>query len=599
MSEASFHEEEAITRAYDGRLMWRLLQYLRPYALRVAAALGLLIAGAALALAGPYLVGHAIDRYIMPGDVAGLTRISVLFFALLLATFGIDYAETHITQMVGQGVMYDMRMQVFRHIQSLPLSFFDRNPVGRLMTRITSDIETLNDMFTSGVVTIAGDLVTLVGIVVALLYLNTELALITFAVVPLLFFAAFLFKTRVRDAYRNTRLRIARINAYLQENISGMKVVQLFNREDRNYDQFRELNRQYADAFLQTIFYYAVFYPVVEILSALALASIIWWGGHQVLEGMLTHGGLVAFIMYAQRFYRPIQDLSEKYNIIQSAMASSERVFKILETQDTVPDAPHAAAVERLRGAIAFEGVWFAYRGDDHVLKDVSFRVEPGQTVAIVGATGAGKTTIINLLSRFYDVQRGRISIDGIDVRAMHRVDLRRHIGVVLQDVFLFSGDILENIRLWDERITPAAVERAARQVHADQFISRFPQGYRQAVTERGSTLSTGHKQLLAFARALAYDPQILVLDEATSNIDTETEQLIQDALRKLLRNRTSIIIAHRLSTIQHADRILVMHHGRLREEGTHQELLQQRGLYYRLYQLQYRDQEIPAAVNV
>jgi ATP-binding cassette, subfamily B, multidrug efflux pump len=588
-----FHEEEKLGKLYDHHLMRRLLTYLRPYKKRLIAALVLLLTGSAFSVAGPFIVKESIDRFIGTGDFQGLLWMSVLYLGVLLCTFVSRYTETRLTQLTGQFAMYDLRTALFRHLQSLAVRFFDKNPVGRLMTRLTGDIDTLNEMFTSGVVTIFGDLFILFGVIGMLLYLNVSLALVTLCVVPLLFVTGFIFKRKVRDSYRQVRLRLARINTFLQENITGMRIVQVFNRQTRNFKQFDELNMRYRDAFLRTIFYYAVFYPVVEVFSAMATAAILWYGGSQILSGALTFGELVAFIMYAQMFYRPIQDLSEKYNILQGAMASSERIFKLLDEDDVVTTSPDAVTLPRAEGRIEFEGVWFAYKDEDWVLKDVSFTVEPGQSLALVGATGAGKTTIINLLSRFYENQKGIIRLDGIDIRDIKVEDLRRNLGVVLQDVFLFSGDIRENIRLWNDAITPEQVEWAAREVNASRFIENLTEQYDAPVQERGATLSTGQKQLLSFARALVYNPQVLILDEATSNIDTDTERLIQEAVQRLMQDRTSIIVAHRLSTIQHVDKILVMHKGRVREEGDHQELLRRRGLYFRLYQLQYKDQEL------
>jgi len=494
-------------------------------------------------------------------------------------------------QIIGQKVMYDMRMEIFTHLQGLSVSFFNRNPVGRLMTRVTTDVDALNELFASGVVTIFGDIFTLLGIIVFLLYYNVKLALITFSVVPILFIAAFLFKIKVRKSFREVRIRIARINSFLQESITGMKIVQIFNREEKNFGKFDSLNKNHLDAYLQTIFYYALFYPAVEIISSLAIALIIWYGGINVLKNALSLGSLIAFITYAQRFYQPIRDLSEKYNILQAAMAASERIFKLLDTKISIPEPPKPVKIEEMSGDIEFKNVWFAYN-EDYVLKDISFKVKRGQSIAFVGATGAGKSTIINLLARFYDPDRGAVFIDGIDIKNMSKKALRENIGVVLQDVFLFSGDIKYNISLGDNNISFEKIRKAAVEVNIEKFISRLPDGYSEDIRERGSILSFGQRQLLAFARALVYDPKILVLDEATSNVDTETEILIQNAVKKLMNGRTSIIIAHRLSTIQNADKIIVIHKGGIREVGTHQQLLAKRGIYYKLYLLQYKDQE-------
>jgi ATP-binding cassette subfamily B protein len=593
----SIHDEEALGKAYDGRLMRRLLAYLRPYWASVLAALAAIIAGSLLQLAQPYLTKLAIDRYIATSDLAGLNGIALLFAGVLVASFVLEFAQTWLMQMTGQRIMFDMRMQIYGHLQRLDLREYDRNPVGRLMTRVTTDVDTLNELFSSGVVAIFGDVFTLAGIMIVLVWLDWRLAIVAFAVLPIIVLVTQWFRRNVRESYRTVRLWIARINAFLQENITGMATVQLFRREARNYAAFDEINRRHRDANIDSIFYYAVFYPAIEIVSALAAALIVWFGGGWVLQGTLTLGALVAFLQYSQRFFRPISDMSEKFNILQSAMASSERIFKLLDTP--VTEATPAAG-RRLppasRGHIVFDHVWFAYDGEDYVLRDVSFEVAPGQRVGIVGATGAGKSTIINLLLRFYDVNRGRILVDGIDIRELPLQELRRLFGLVLQDVHLFSGTIAGNIRLGHEDITDEQVRHAAMAVHAHPFIMRLPQGYDAPVAERGATLSVGQKQLLSFARALAFDPRVLILDEATSSVDTETELLIRDALHVLMSERTTIAIAHRLSTIQDMDQILVLHRGELRERGAHQDLLAARGIYWRLYQLQYQEQERAAA---
>ena len=591
------HEEEALGKAYDSRLMRRLMAYLRPYWLSVVVALAAIVAGSLLQLAQPYLTKLAIDQYIATADLAGLDRIALLFGLVLVASFALEFAQTWVMQMTGQRIMFDMRMQIYRHLQRLDLRDYDRNPVGRLMTRVTTDVDTLNELFSSGVVAIFGDVFTLAGIMIVLVWLDWRLAVVAFAVLPIIVLVTQWFRRNVRESYRTVRLWIARINAFLQENITGMATVQLFRREARNFAAFDEINRTHRDANIASIFYYALFYPAIEIVSALAAALIVWFGGGWVLEGTLTLGALVAFFQYSQRFFRPISDMSEKFNILQAAMASSERIFKLLDTPVTV-GAP--AAAKRLPpaagGHIVFDHVWFAYEGEDYVLRDVSFEVAAGQRVGIVGATGAGKSTIINLLLRFYDVSRGRILVDGIDIRELPFEDLRRLFGLVLQDVHLFSGTIAGNIRLGHDEITDEQVRRAAMAVHAHPFIERLPQGYDAPVAERGATLSVGQKQLLSFARALAFDPRVLILDEATSSVDTETELLIRDALHVLMAGRTTIAIAHRLSTIQDMDQILVLHKGELRERGAHQELLAARGIYWRLYQLQYKEQERAAA---
>jgi ATP-binding cassette subfamily B protein len=594
------HEEEILGKAYDARLMRRLLRYLRPYRRQVAIALAAIISASVLQLAQPYLMKIAIDRYIAAGDFAGLDRIALAFLAILLASFGLEYLQTWVLQMTGQRIMFDMRTEIYGHLQRLDLQFFDRNPVGRLMTRVTTDVDVLNDMFTAGVVSIFGDVFTLVGIMIVLVVMDWRLALVTFAVLPLIIVVTQWFRRNVRDSYRTVRTWIARINAFLQEHITGMSTVQLFRREARSFGRFDDINREHRDANIGSIFYYAVFYPVIEVIGALASALIIWYGGGWTMQGTLTLGALVAFLQYSQRFFRPISDMSEKFNVLQAAMASSERIFTLLDTpvkiESPVPASADARSPRPVSGHIVFDHVWFAYSGDDYVLRDVSFEVRPGERVGVVGATGAGKSTLINLLLRFYDVSRGRILIDGVDIREMALPELRSLFSLVLQDVHLFSGTIAENIRLGRTSITDDEVRSAAAAVHASGFIERLPLGYESPVAERGATLSVGQKQLLSFARALAFDPRVLILDEATSSVDTETELLIRDALRALMAGRTTIAVAHRLSTIQDMDKILVFHRGSLREAGTHQELLAERGIYYKLYQLQYKDQELAAA---
>jgi len=586
-----YHEEEILGKAYDSRLARRLLKYLGPYRRVVAISVLLLIIVSGLRLVGPYLTLVAIDQYIMTGDSDGLTPIAVLFLLVLLVQLGVGFVQTYLMNWTGQKIMYDLRMEIFTHVQKLHMGFFDRNPVGRLITRITNDVDVLNELFTAGVVSIFGDIFTLAGIVLVMLWLNWKLALVCFSVVPLLFVATMIFKIKVRGSYRWVRLSVAKINAFLQENITGMSVVQIFVQERRKFHQFDERNSEYLKANLQSIFYYAVFYPVVNMLGVVAIALILWSGGSQVLAEMLTLGALVAFIQYSERFYKPISDLSEKLNILQSAMASSERIFSLLDTQPEIlpPSQPRRPA--KIEGAIEFKNVSFAYQEDTPVLKDIDLRVNPGEKVAIVGATGAGKSTLINLLCRFYDVQDGEISLDGVRIQDLDLGLLRQSISVVLQDAFLFRGSIEENIRLWGRPLGHQEVSRAARQVHAHEFIQALAGGYSAPVAERGAGLSVGQKQLLAFARALAHDPRLLVLDEATSSVDTETELLIQDALDQLMKDRTCLIIAHRLSTIQNCDRIIVLHKGQIQEEGSHLDLLKERGIYYKLYQLQYKDQ--------
>ena len=630
---ASAHEEEVLGKAYDSRLMKRLLRYLAPYKWQVAIALGSIFIKVGADVLGPYLTKIVIDRYLAPvpglhtrfdrflssNPFAGIAQIAALYVGLLVFSFLLEYLQTYYMQWAGQMVMFDLRKEIFRHLQRMHIGFYDKNPVGRLVTRVTSDVDALNEMFTSGVVSIFEDIFVLAGIVAIMLQMNSKLALITFAVLPLIAIATKIFRDKVRDSYRRIRVAIARINAYLQEHVSGMVVLQLFNREERAFDKFSEVNATHMDAFKDAIMAHAVYYPVVEILSSIAIACVIWFGGNDVIRGASTIGILAAFIQYAQRFFRPIQDFSEKYNILQSAMASSERIFKLLDTPVEIT-SPAVTKKPEGPGRIEFDHVWFAYRyipintGDgkngkgatrtgadphattepDWVLRDVSFAIEPGETVAIVGHTGAGKTTIISLLMRFYDVQKGAIKIDGVNVKDMDLADLRRRFGVVLQDPFLFTGTVEGNIRLGTQFITDEDVQQAAIDVNLADFIRTLPQGFKEEVRERGSTLSTGQKQLISFARALAHNPKVLILDEATSSVDTETEFKVRDALSRMVEGRTSVVIAHRLSTVQRADKIIVMHKGLVREEGTHQQLLAKRGIYYKLYQLQYKDQEIP-----
>ena len=582
------HDDDIIVgKAYDAGLMRRLMGYLRPYWPAVLVAFAAIVCASMLQLAQPYLMKLAIDRYIATSDVAGMDRIALLFLGILLGSFALEYVQTYVLQHTGQRIMFDLRAEIYGHLQRLDVSYYDRNPVGRMMTRVTTDVDALNDLFTSGVVSVFGDIFTLAGIMIVLLAMDWRLALVAFSVLPLIVVITQWFRRQVRDSYRTVRTWIARINAFLQENITGMATVQLFGREARNFAQFSAINARHRDANIDSIFYYAVFYPAIEIVGALATALIIWWGGAWVLGGTLTLGSLVAFIQYSQRFFRPISDMSEKFNLLQSAMAASERIFTLLDTPVAVV-SPAQPKRPEWRGHVTFEHVWFAYDGENHVLRDVSFEVQPGERVAIVGATGAGKSTIINLLLRYYDVGRGRILIDGVDIRDVDLAELRSRFSLVLQDVHLFSGTIGGNVRLGNPDIGEEQVRQALASVHADRFVNALPQGAATPVAERGATLSTGQKQLLSFARALAFDPRILVLDEATSSIDTETELLIRDALHVLMAERTTIAIAHRLSTIQDMDTILVLHKGQLRESGSHQELLAQRGLYHRLYQLQY-----------
>ena len=610
---SNVHEEEALGKAYDSRLMHRLLQYMRPYKLRVFFALTLTLAVTPLELAFPKLFQVAVDSYLVPAShrllgitaaKRGLIIIGVVYLLVLLFDFLAQYVQIRIMQRVGQQTMYDMRREIFGHIQKLPMSYFDRNPVGRLVTRVTTDVDALNDLFAAGVVTMINDFFLLAVMVGVLLYLNWRLALAALSVLPLIFVVTMIFRKYVRDANRRIRTAIAHINAFLQEYISGMSIVQIFNREQKANEEFARRNRDNMLAWRDAILAYALFYPAVEILSVAAIALIFGVGGLRVFSNMLTLGILVAFMQYAQRFFRPIQDLSEKFNILQSAMAASERIFKLLDEPLTITSAPNAVRLDQPRGDIEFRNVWFSYRNvpepsdEDWVLRDVSFRVAPGQTFAIVGHTGAGKTTLISLLLRFYDIQRGQILLDGIDIRMLDMQDLRRQFGIVLQDPFLFTGTIESNIRLGTPGIDRATVEHAVQEIGLSEFVFALPEGVATDVNERGSTLSVGQRQLINFARALAHNPRFLILDEATSSVDTKTEIQIREALDRLLSGRTALVIAHRLSTIQHADRILVFHKGRLREQGAHQELLAQRGIYYRLYQLQYKEQELPLPLD-
>jgi ATP-binding cassette subfamily B protein len=653
-------QEEVLGKAYDARLMRRLVGYVRPYRGQMALAVGLIVLSAVLELVGPLATAVALDLFVRPlegGRASGLSRVVLatlsrhglepgraeglawcagVYLASLVATFGVLYWQSYVMQLMGQRIMRDLRREVFGHLQRLQVSFFDKNPVGRLVTRATTDVDALNELFTAGLVSVFGDIVTLLGIVFVLFALDWRLALVTFSILPLLLLLTLWFKARARDMYRLVRVWIARINSFLQEHVSGMSVVQLFGREEPTLAEFRRINREHRDVNVKTIYYYAVYYPAVELITSLGLALIIWYGGSKVLQGAVSIGALVAFFQYAQRFYEPISDLSDKYNILQAAMASSERIFRLLDapvtiaspqaTYTPVPLGPLAldgqgdegTGVERgtgdgvgreggarsvrggapagprprvVRGAVELDHVSFEYVPGEPVLRDVSFRIEPGQSVAVVGHTGAGKSTLASLLLRFYDATSGAVRVDGVDVRQWDLAALRRSVAMVLQDVFLFAGNLAENVTLGDPAISRERLEWAAREARALDFIERLPRGFETAVQERGAGLSVGQKQLVSFARALAFDPAILILDEATSSVDTETEQRIQEALERLLVGRTSLVIAHRLSTVQRCDRILVMHKGELREQGTHQELLARRGIYYRLYLLQYRDE--------
>ena len=628
--QGDFQEEEALGKGYDARLMKRLLQYLQPYKPYVAVAIVLLVASSLLQVVGPWLTQVAIDDVFPNRNTSLLATLAAAYFASVLVGVVLLYAQGVLTTWLGQRVMYDLRTEIFRKLQRLDLRFYDRNPVGRLMTRITSDVETLNELFSSGVVAVFGDLFTLAFILSAMLYMDWRLALITFSVLPFVMLTAFFFRAKVRNAYRDIRVRLARINSYLHERITGIVVVKLFNREKHDAQRHAEINQDYLEAHLRSITYYALFFPVIELFTAIALALIIWRGGATLLEGTVTLGVLAAFIQYARRFFRPIQDLSEKYNLLQAAMASSERIFKLIDREIEIVDPPDPVSLERpVRGEIVFEGVWFAYgkrasdgaegaaaaddatdyvgtddvgtdgggtdssgtdssRNWDWILRDVSFRAAPGERLAIVGHTGAGKTTIIHLLMRFYQPQRGQILLDGVPINRLRLDELRKHIGLVLQDVFLFSQNVAHNIRLGAQDIPDDRVHEAAERIGAAPFIERLPDGYNQELGERGATLSIGERQLVSFARARAFDPQVLVLDEATSSVDSEIEAKIEEATNELMAGRTSMVIAHRLSTVLGADHIVVLHHGALCEEGTHEELLELGGLYARLHELQF-----------
>jgi len=681
MSE-TFHEEEVLGKAYDGRLMRRLISYLRPYRAVVFLALVAIFFYGILQAVPPYLMKVEVDRYLdpsgaqrlpafwtrilNPNPLVGILQIALAFFLpTVVLTFFLEFAQSFAMQLVGQKVMYDLRRQIFGHLQRLQMSFYDHNPVGRLVTRVTTDVDVLNELFASGVVAIFGDVFTLLSIVVVMLKVNWKLALLTFSVLPVIVLVTMAFRKAVRESYRQIRVAIARINAYLQEHITGMQVLQLFNRETRSQEEFEEINRRHMEAYKDSILAYGLFYPAVEFLGVLAVAIIIYLGGGMALHSAVSVGTAIAFIQYSQRFFRPIQDLSDKYNILQSAMASSERIFKLLDTPVAItgpgvrdsglgvrdawrggrrplgPEPRSRAPIgswqavggtigNQLQGVhlsgdgardrdlevgaplalrpeprtldpepripvVEFCDVSFAYQGDHRVIEHVSLTIDSGESVAVVGHTGAGKTTLTSLLLRFYDVQEGQVLLDGVDIRRLPLGQLRSNFGIVLQDPFLFSGDIASNIRLGSEWVTDEHVRDAARQVNILDFIESLPAGFSEPVKERGATLSTGQKQLLSFARALAHNPRILILDEATSSVDPETEYLIREGLRRLMRNRTALVIAHRLSTIQNASKIVVMHKGRVREVGSHQELMQKQGIYYKLYRLQYKDQELPA----
>ena len=586
-------EEEIQSKEYDWQLMKRLLVYLRPYKWRVVAAIVLMLCGTAFQILLPWLVGHAIDNYVTRKDLAGLNTVAFQYSLLLLAYLGVGYMQVMILQMTGQRIMYDMRIQIFSHLQRLEMQFFHKNPVGRLMTRVTNDVDVLNEMFTSGVISIFGDILMLTGIVIAMVAYNAKLALVTLSVVPLLFITTSIFRRKARAAYNETRYWLAKMNTFLQEAISGMSVIQLFNQEQRMFRKFDHINDKHYKATLRSVMAYAVFYPVVEFIEALAIALLVWYGGNRAIAGFVSFGALIAFIQYTQRFFRPIADLSEKYNILQSAMASSERIFNLLDTKEFI-EAPHATEIPQERlSRIEFKNVTFSYPGGEPVLKNVSFVIEPGEHIAVVGPTGAGKTTLIHLILRLYDKYEGQILVNGRDLREFPEAQLRRDMAVVTQDAFLFSRTVKENIIFDRPEITDERIESVAQYLLADPFIRKLPKGYNEMLSERGSNLSFGQRQLITFVRALAGDPTVIILDEATSSVDVETEYVIRNSLKRLMEDRTAILIAHRLSTIQNVDRIFVLFDGEIQEQGTHSELLRQGGLYSKLYELQYKEQEI------
>jgi len=585
-------EDEILGKAYDARLMARVLRYLRPYWKLLAISFVFLMLQTGTQLLGPYLTKIAIDRYIATKDLEGLDLMALAYVGVVLLGFIVLFIQTYTTQYTGQRAMHDLRMDIFSHLQKQDMAYFDRNAVGRLMTRTVNDVETLNELFSTGVVGLLSDVSIVFGIAVMMLWLDWQLALVCLGAFPLILYVSRFYRRRAREVYRESRMILGRLNAGLQENIAGVATIQAFGQEAKMYRRFQEINFRYRDVLLRSIRYNAVFFPVIELFSALTVGLLLWYGGSLVMANAIQAGVMVAFLQYIQRMYQPIRDLAEKYNIMQAAMASSERIFALLDTAETIKNPAQPKRVEKFTGEVEFKDVWLSYRPGDPVLKGISLRVRPGEKVALVGATGGGKTSIIAALCRFYDVERGAILVDGVDIREWNKQELRRHLGLVLQDVFLFSGDIANNITLGDRRIDEKRMLEAARRAHIAPFIEKLPDRYQAEVQERGSTLSQGQRQLLSFARALAFDPKILILDEATSSVDTRTETLIQEALDELLKNRTALIIAHRLSTIQHADRILVIHKGEIWEQGTHDELRARGGLYARLYDLQYRFQE-------
>ncbi|HMS34383.1 MAG TPA: ABC transporter ATP-binding protein [Ignavibacteria bacterium] len=586
-------EDDVLTKKVDPQIMKRLLSFFKPYTRYIVIATILTIMISALAALRPRLTPIAIDDKIMNRDFPGLQYIILIMLATLVVQGLIQYITAYLTSWIGQKIIYDLRKKIFDHIMSLDLKFFDKNPIGRIVTRVTGDVEVLFEVFSSGLVTAFGDIFLIIWIFYFMFTMDYKLAFMTLSILPVLIIATGIFRKKVRESYRRIRILIAKLNSYIQEHITGITIVQYFSKEKRTTDEFEEINRDHTEQNKKSVFYYAVFFPVVELIGAISVGMIIWYGGGQVVQSAVSIGVLVSFIQFTEMFFRPIRDLSEKYNILQTAMASSERIFALLDEKPSITDPENAVQLNDVKGRIEFKNVWFAYNNEDYVLRNVSFTIEAGEKVAFVGATGAGKTTIISLLSRFYEINKGQITIDGIDIKDIKQSELRRNIGIVLQDVFLFSGNIRSNITLNNGEINNDAIEKAVVNVGLNNFINSLPGRLDHTVKERGSTLSVGQKQLISFARALAYDPKILILDEATSSVDTNTEILIQKAIQILIEGRTSIIIAHRLSTIQNCDKIIVMHKGEVKEMGTHQELLEKAGLYYKLYQLQYKEEKV------
>jgi len=586
----NFYEKDIEEKQLDRKVVLKLLRYLAPYKFIMSFTVLLLLVIAGLEIAGPYLIKVAIDRHLSTGQMDGFIYIIILFASVLAGLFILRFLQQYLTEYLGQRIMYDLRMDIFRHIQKMEMSFFDKNPTGRLLTRVTTDVQALNEMLSSGIVTFFGDIFILAGVTIVMVSLNLKLSLVTFSVLILLAAATFVFRKKVRISFKIIRTKISNMNAFIHEAVTGINTIKLFNRESKNNSEFDSLNKDYLFQYLKTIFYYSVFFPVVAFISTIAVALIIWYGGGQVVKSILTLGTLVAFIQYIEKFFHPISDLAEKFGIIQEAVAASERIFTLMDEKPQILSPVAPVQAEDVRGNIRFENVWFAYEKDNYILQDISFDLESGKSIAIVGATGSGKTSIINILNRFYDIQKGSIFLDDINIKEYDLEFLRRHIGIVMQDVFLFSGTILENIRLSNTEISFEKVVEAAKYVNADKFIRKLPEGYNTDVKERGQILSVGQRQLIAFARALVFNPEVLlVLDEATSSIDSEIEALIQDALSKIMKNRTTIVIAHRLSTIQNADNIIVLTHGRIVESGPHRDLLAARGVYYKLYKYQYQ----------